>query len=217
MDKPIRVVIADDHPVVREGLGIWIARHPDLRVCGEASSVAEALAQLDATDPDVAIIDISLGEGDGLDLIRRIRARGSRVRMLVWSMYPEALYAGRALYSGAMGYINKQEASSQIVEAIRCVLAGRLYLNRTTSDRLLRRAVSGGPTQVGSPIALLSDRELQAFGLVGKGLTTAEVADAMSLSVHTVETYRQRIKAKLNLRTSAELARAAAHWVLENG
>ena len=215
--KAARILIVDDHPVVREGLGIRIGRHLDLRVCGEASGVLEALAQLDATDPDVAIIDISLGEGDGLDLIRRIRARGGRVRMLVWSMYPEALYAERALNAGAMGYINKQEATGRIIEAIRSVLAGRQYLSGSISDQLVRCAVAGGPTAVRSPIGSLSDRELEVFRLIGRGLTTAEVAGTMCRSAYTVETYRQRIKAKLGLRTGAELARAAAHWVLENG
>jgi len=215
--KAARVLIVDDHPVVREGLGIRIARQPALELCGEASSVAEALAQLDVLNPDVAIIDISLGEGDGLDLIRRIRTRGARVRVLVWSMYPETLYAERALHAGAMGYINKQEATSRIIEAIWCVLEGRLYLSASMADRMLLRVAAGAPTPGSSRFESLSDRELEAFRLIGKGLMTAEVADAMTLSVHTVETYRSRIKAKLKLRTAAELAQAAAQWVLENG
>jgi DNA-binding NarL/FixJ family response regulator len=144
--RAVPVLIVDDHPVVREGLGIRIARQPDLEVCGEASSAAEALALLDATDPDVAVIGISLVESDGLDLIQRIRGRASRVRMLDWSMYPETLYAERALHAGAMGYINKQEATSRIIEAIRCVLADRAYLSGSMADRLLRRMVGGGPS-----------------------------------------------------------------------
>ena len=215
--KSARVLIVDDHPVVREGLGIRIGRQPALEVCGEASSITEALAQVDATDPDVAIIDISLGRGDGLDLIRRVRARNSRVRALVWSMYPDTLYAERALHAGAMGYINKQEATSRIIEAIWCVLEGRVYLSGSMSDLILRRVATGGAAPGSSPIESLSDRELEAFRLIGKGLMTAEVAAAMTLSVHTVETYRQRIKAKLSLRTAAELAQAASQWVLETG
>jgi DNA-binding NarL/FixJ family response regulator len=212
-----RILIVDDHPVVREGLAIRISREADLQVCGEASNIVEALARLDATDPDVAIIDISLGEGDGLDLIRRVRARGARARMLVWSMYPETLYAERALRAGAMGYINKQEATIKIIEAIRCVLDGRPYLSRSMSDRLLLRTFDSASTSAGSPIGLLSDRELEVFRSIGMGLATSEIATAMKRSVHTIETYRQRIKAKLGLRTSAGLATAAAHWVLENG
>ena len=212
-----RILVVDDHPVVREGLAIRIGREADLRVCGEASNIAEALARLDATDPDVAIIDISLGEGDGLDLIRRIRARAARARMLVWSMYPETLYAERALRAGAMGYINKQEATVKIIEAIRCVLDGRPYLSRSMSDRLLLRTVDSCAPGAATPISLLSDRELEVFRSIGMGLATSEIAAAMKRSVHTIETYRQRIKTKLGLRTSAELATAAAHWVLENG
>jgi DNA-binding NarL/FixJ family response regulator len=215
--KAARVLIVDDHPVAREGLGIRIARDPALSVCGEASSVAEALVLLDSTNPDVAIIDISLGDGDGLDLIRRIRARHSSVRMLVWSMYPDTLYAPRALHAGAVGYVNKQEATGRIIEAIECVLEGRLFLSGAIADRVLERAVAGGSSSVGSPIQSLSDRELEVFRLIGRGLMTAEVADVLSLSVHTVETYRERIKAKLVLRTAAELAQAAARWVLERG
>ena len=215
--KSARVLIVDDHPVVREGLGIRIGRQPALEVCGEASSIAEALAQVDATDPDVAIIDISLGEGDGMDLIRRIRTRNRRVRALVWSMYPETLYAERALHAGAMGYINKQEATSLIIEAIWCVLEGRLYLSGSMADLILRRVATGGPAPGISPVESLSDRELEAFRLIGKGLMTAEVAAAMTLSVHTVETYRQRIKAKLSLRTARNWHKPRPSGVLENG
>lgn len=214
--RAAQVLIVDDHPVVREGLGIRIARQPDLEVCGEASSVAEALVQVDATDPDVAVIDISLGEGDGLDLIRRIRGRAARVRILVWSMHPETLYAERALQAGALGYINKKEATGRIIEAIRCVLAGQVYLSGLMTDRLLRRHVGGGPPQESSPAESLTDRELEVFRLIGGGLTTAEVAGRMNRSVSTVETYRHRIKVRLGLRNATELVQAATQWVLEN-
>jgi DNA-binding NarL/FixJ family response regulator len=214
--KVARVLIVDDHPVVREGLAIRIARQPALTVCGEASGVAEALAQCDLTRPDVAIIDISLGDGDGLDLIRRIRSRDRRVRILVWSMYPETLYAERALHAGAMGFINKQEATSRIIEAIWCVLDGRVYLRGPVADRVLLRAL-GGTNESDPPANSLTDRELEVFRLLGKGLMTSEVAESMKLSVHTVETYRQRIKVKLGLRTAAALTQAAVQWFLENG
>ena len=214
--KVARILIVDDHPIVREGLGILIARQPDLLLCGEASNIGEALARIDATAPDVAVIDLSLGEGDGLDLIQRIRARSPHTRMLVWSMYSETLYAERALNAGAMGYVNKQEATGRIIEAIRWVLEGRVYLSPAMADRLLMRSVAGVSPRGVSPIDSLSDRELEVFRLIGGGLTTAEVAEVISRSVPTVETHRQRIKAKLDLRTSAELARAAVHWVMEN-
>jgi DNA-binding NarL/FixJ family response regulator len=211
-----RVLIVDDHPVVREGLGIWIGRQPDLEVCGEASSVAEALALVDATDPDVAVIDISLGDGDGLDLIRRICGRGARVRILVWSTHPESLYAERALHAGALGYINKREATGQIIEAIRLVLAGQVCVSRSLADRLLRRRISGRASGEISSAEFLTDRELEVFRLIGGGLTTAEVASRMNRSVSTIETYRQRIKKKLGLRNAVELIRAATQWMLEN-
>jgi DNA-binding NarL/FixJ family response regulator len=215
--KAVRILIVDDHPVVREGLAVRIARQPDLEICGEAASISEALAQIDEKDPDVAIIDLSLKEGDGLDLIRRIRARNSRVCMLVWSMYPETMFADRALSAGAMGYINKQEATSRIMEAIRCVSSGRVYLSGPMADRLLQRSIGGGLSIGPAPIESLSDRELEVFRLIGEGRTTAEVAAQLHRSMHTIETYRQRIKTKLGIRNAAELARAAVQWVLENG
>jgi DNA-binding NarL/FixJ family response regulator len=217
-DRAARILIVDDHPVVREGLGVRLARQPDLVVCGEAAGVAEALALVETTDPDVAIVDIALSDGDGLDLIHRLRSRHARVRVLVWSMYPEALYAERALHAGAMGYVNKQEATGRMIEAIRSVLDGRIYLSGSMTDRLLRHATGEkGPDAQGSTPDSLTDHELEVFRLIGEGLTTAEIASRLHRSVHTIETYRQRIKAKLGLRTSAELARAAVEWVLEHG
>ncbi len=216
--NPARVLIVDDHPIVREGLAIRIGRQPDLEVCGEAASIPEALARIDATRPDLALIDISLGDGDGIDLIRRIRARASGILILVCSMYPEELYAERALNAGAMGYISKHEVAGRIIEAIRCILRGRPFLSPEMSARLVLRAVSGtAAAGVVTPLESLSSRELEVFRAIGLGKTTAETADSMKLSIHTIETYRQRIKAKLGLKTSAELARSAAQWVLENG
>lgn len=216
-DRAARVLIVDDHPAVREGLGVWIARQPDLELCGEAAEVAQALALFDEASPDVVVVDLSLKGGDGIDLIKRIRARDDHARILVWSMYPETLYAERALRAGALGYINKQEPTGRIVEAIRCVLAGKMYLSRPLSERLLRAAVGRGEGPTGAPDESLSDRELEVLRLIGRGRTTAEVADELHLSIHTIETYRRRIKAKLGLRTAAELSSAATRWVLEHG
>lgn len=217
VEPPARILIVDDHPVVREGLGIWIARQGDLTVCGEAAGAAEALRLIDAINPDVAVIDISLADSDGLDLIHRIRARNPQVRILVWSMFPETLYAERALRAGALGYITKQQATGQIIEAIRTVLAGRMYLSGPIAERLVRRGLGDRNAAGQSPYGSLTDRELEVFRLIGNGRTTAEIAGLLHRSVHTIETYRQRIKTKLDLRTSAELARAAAQWVLEHG
>lgn len=212
-----RVLIVDDHPAVREGLAIRLSRHPDLNICGEADNIATALKLIDATDPDIVIVDISLKDGNGLDLIKRLKARGGAARLLVWSMYPDSLYAARAMRAGAMGYINKEQATDRIVEAIRHVLAGKVYLSGPMSERMLQRAV-GGEVSVAdsSPIDILSDRELESFRLIGQGLDTPQMARQMHVSPKTVETYRARIKDKLRLHSGRELIQAAVQWVLES-
>lgn len=217
-DHPARVLIVDDHPAVREGLGFRIARCPDLVVCGEAADVAGALEQAEQTRPDVSVIDIALGSGNGIDLIRRLRARDPSARTLVWSMYPESLYAERALRAGAMGYITKQEATGRIIEAIRRVICGEIFLSDAAASRLIRRVVGrGSDAAAPTPEETLSDRELEVLRQIGAGHTTVETAHHLHLSVHTVDTYRQRIKAKLGLRNASELARVATQWVLEHG
>src|SRR5262249_39620125 len=159
--------------------------------------------------------DISLKNGNGIDLIRRIRARADAVRILVWSMYPENLYAERALRAGAQGYLHKGRATRQLLDAIRAVLAGKVYVSGELADELLRRVV-GGRAAERSPIDRLSDRELEAFGLMGHGLTTEAIAGKMHVSPKTVETYRARIKEKLGVSHVTELIQRAAQWVLEN-
>jgi DNA-binding NarL/FixJ family response regulator len=213
-----KVLIVDDHPAIREALGLRIAAQPDLEVCGEAADVREALRLAEATAPDVAVIDISLRTGNGLDLIKRLLARDEQVRAIVWSMYSEDLYAERALRAGAMGYLNKGQATAEILEAIRVVLGGKLYLSPAMSDKLLKRSVGRAAEECGrSPLESLSDRELDVFRLVGQGRKTQEVAEQLHLSVKTVETYRDRIRQKLGLGDGAELARCALQWLLENG
>ena len=212
-----RILIVDDHPAVREGLALRIAGQPDLEVCGEAADVVEALHLIATTQPDVAIIDLALKTGNGLDLIKRVKARNDSVRMLVWSMYNESLYAERALRAGAMGYINKEHATDQIITAIRCVLEGKVYLSEPMSSKLLGRLVHGDGAQVGrSPVESLSDRELEAFELMGQGLSTEQIAATMHISPKTVETYRARIKEKLGLSNITELVHQAARWVFKN-
>ena len=217
--KPVaKVLIVDDHPAVREGLALRISRQPDLEVCGEAADVAEALRLVSSTHPDVAVIDISLKSGDGIDLIKRIKARNASVKMLVWSMHSEALYAERALRAGAMGYINKEHATDMIIEAIRRVLDGRVYLSEHVADRLLHRAVGKGSQSVEQePVESLSDRELEVFELIGRALDTHQIAERMCVSPKTVETYRARIKEKLRLQSGPELMQRAVQWVMENG
>jgi DNA-binding NarL/FixJ family response regulator len=212
-----RVLIVDDHPAVREALAIRIGREADLEVCGEAADLAEALELAATTEPDVAVIDVALKTASGIDLIRRLKDRHENIRMIVWSMYSEELYAERALRAGARGYINKEQATSKIIEAIRHVLDGKVYLSSAMSQRLLERHVGPtGPGPIPSVIGALSDRELDVFRLIGQGVKTAEVAAWLHLSVKTVETYRDRIRAKLDLSDGAKLGLYAMQWVQEN-
>jgi DNA-binding NarL/FixJ family response regulator len=215
--KRSRVLIVDDHPAVREALALRIGRQPDLEVCGEAADTSEALRLVAEARPDVAVIDISLKTGNGIDLIRRVRDRDDRVRMLVWSMHSESLYAERALRSGAMGYITKDQATDRIVEAIRRVLEGKVWLSEAMAEQMLQRAVGAGRHEAKhSPLDALADRELDVFRLIGQGVKTAEIAERLHLSVKTVETYRDRIRQKLDLEDGAKLTHYATNWVLEN-
>jgi DNA-binding NarL/FixJ family response regulator len=210
-----RVLIVDDHPAVREGLAARIAHLPDLEVCGEAADIPQAKALMESAKPDVVVIDISLKSGNGIDLIKWIKARHKRARLLVCSMYPDSLYAERSLRAGAQGYINKASTTGHIVDAIRTVRDGRIFLSEESSQRLVPRAVQSLPGYVPSPIKLLSNRELDVFRRIGEGQTTSEIAGHLGLSIYTIETYRRRIKLKLNLQTAVQLGRAATQWVLE--
>jgi DNA-binding NarL/FixJ family response regulator len=213
-----RVLIVDDHPAVREALALRIGRQSDMEVCGEAADMSEALRLIGGTEPDVAVVDISLRTGNGLDLIKRIKDRNGHVRILVWSVHSESLYAERALRAGAQGYLNKDQATDQIVEAIRRVLAGKVWLSEAMAERMLQRAVGGTPEEVTrSPLDALADRELEVFRLIGEGVKTADIAERLHLSVKTVETYRDRIRQKLDLSDGTTLAHYATRWVLENG
>jgi len=211
-------LIVDDHPAVREALASWIGRQLDMEICGEAADMTEALRLVSETHPDVAVIDISLKTGSGIDLIKRIKDRNDSVRMLAWSMHSDFLYAERALKAGALGYINKDQASDQMVEAIRRVLDGKVYLSDAMAESMLHRAVGGGRGDITrSPIDELANRELEVFRLIGHGVKTAEIAERLFLSIKTVETYRDRIRQKLNLSDGTALAHYATQWLLENG
>ena len=212
----IRVLVVDDHPVVRDGLAAMLGTEPDLEVCGEADDVAGALALLRTARPDVAIVDVTLKKGSGIELVKRIRAHDGDVRVLVWSMYPEELYAERALRAGAQGYVHKGRSTQEVLVALRAVLAGKVYLSGDQADRLLRRIVGGAKDTERSSVECLSDRELEAFELMGQGRNTEQIAEAMHISPKTVETFRARIKEKLDLDNITELIQQATRWVMEH-
>ena len=179
--------------------------------------MTEAMQQVAAVRPDVVVVDIQLKTGNGLDLVERIKAHDKSIRILVWSMYPDTLYAQRALHAGALGYINKEHTTGHIVEAIRRVRDGKIYLAEETAEQLLGQVAGGGKALNVSWVDSLSDRELEIFRLIGQGLSTSQIAERFHRSSHTVEAHRQAIKRKLNLTTAGELNRAAAQWMLENG
>ncbi|HUG68372.1 MAG TPA: response regulator transcription factor [Pirellulaceae bacterium] len=214
---PARILIVDDHPMMREGLTTQICNAPDLAVCGEADDVAEALRLVSELNPDLVIIDISLKTGHGIDLIKQIRGSHPKMKMLVNSMYDESVYAERSLQAGALGYLNKQTARETLIDAIHIVLAGKTYISPAMTDRILKSRIGGMIEPGKSPIESLSDRELEVLTLIGQGQTTSGIARQLHLSVHTIDTYREKLKLKLNLANSAELNRCAVQWVLENG
>jgi DNA-binding NarL/FixJ family response regulator len=216
--KLARVLIVDDHPAIREALASRIGRQPDLKVCGEAADTSDALRLVAETQPDVAVVDISLKTGNGIDLIKRLKDRDDDVRILVWSMHSESLFAERALRAGALGYINKDQDTDRIVYAIRRVLTGKVWLSEAMSECILQRGVGAGRQgATRSPLNALADRELEVFRLIGQGVKTSAIAVQLHLSVKTVETYRGRIRQKLELGDGAKLAHYATQWVLENG
>jgi DNA-binding NarL/FixJ family response regulator len=210
--QPRRVFIVDDHPIVRQGLTQLINHEPDLRVCGEASGVKEARSTLSDAQPDVVIVDLSLRESDGLELLKDIRAKYRTLPVLVLSMHDEVIYAERLLSAGANGYIMKQAAADQLLIALRRVLAGGIYVSESIGASMIERFAVAGGKQPSDPLERLSNRELQVLNLIGSGKTTREIAADLSLSVKTVESHRQRIKKKLNLVSSPQLVQFAVNW-----
>lgn len=206
------VFIVDDHPIVRQGLAQLIDQEDDLVVCGEAADVSEARAALPELEPDVVILDLSLRDSDGLELIKDIRSRYRQLPVLVLSMHDESIYAERLLSAGANGYIMKQAAADQLLRAVRRVLAGGIYVSEQVGASMVERFAATGKRQDANPIDRLSNRELQVLNLIGRGRTTREVAEVLNLSVKTVESHRQRIKKKLNLQTSPQLIQFAVNW-----
>ena len=215
--SPARILVVDDHPIIREGLSALLVAQPDMVVCGEASNISGALKIVTDVGPDVAVVDIALNGENGLDLVRRMKVITPQLRVLVVSMYDDELYAERALDAGAMGYLNKQVASRNIVEAIRRLLGGKQYLSEETAARIAASKNEHLPDGARRGLSALTNREMEVFKQIGNGMTTAEIAGALYLSVKTVESHRQKIKMKLDLNTSAELSREAVRFVMGNG
>jgi len=208
-----RVLIVDDHPIVRQGLRRMIEPEPDLVVCGEVQTEREARTAIRALSPDIVIVDISLAQGDGLELVRDVHAQRPDLPMLVLSMHDELIYAERLLAAGASGYIMKHAASDQLLIALRQVLSGDVYLSESLAANLGRAGGEGGSSASGGdPIERLSNRELQVLSLIGRGQSSREAAESLGLSVKTVETHRQSLKRKLNLLTNAQLLQYAINW-----
>ena len=214
---PARVLIVDDHELLRDGLRLMIGNEPDLEVCGEAEDEAEGMQQVRNARPDVVIVDIGLKSGNGIELIKRIKAHDPAVHIVVSSMHEERLYGERALRAGAEGYANKQEPATTIIQAIRRVLQGKTYFSEEFAERVLQRARGGSDPSSDSPTDALSNRELEVFRFIGEGLATGEIAKKLHLSPSTVDTYRERLKTKLNLKSAVELTHQATQWVLEQG
>ena len=210
--SPSRVLLVDDHPILRHGIAQLIERDPDLAVCGEAGCVDEALRHLAELQVDIMVVDLSLENRSGLELIKAARASHPQVKSLVLSMHDERLYAERALRAGARGYVMKQEATRKIVAALRSVRAGNIYLSEVLATEMLERVAShatSAPDAGSAQLTGLSDRELEVLRLIARGLKTGEIASTLHRSTHTIETHRASIKRKLGLRTSGELSKAA--------
>lgn len=207
----IRVLIVDDHPIVREGLAMLFQQKADLEVCGDADSLEAALQRIHQLKPDIAIVDISLKNSNGLDLIKQIKHMYPDLPVLVLSVHDESLYAERALRAGARGYIMKEELTDNVVQAIHHIMSGKLYLSHRMSETLLDKLVAK-PKDERSPIESFSDRELMVFQLLGKGHSTKEIADILFVSPKTIQSYKSRIKEKLNIESSSALLQLAFQW-----
>ena len=213
--KPVKagILVVDDHPIVREGLVRVIDQTGDLAVCGQAENIPQALEFIQKSKPDLVIVDVSLGSQNGIELIKDVKVRHPNLPVLVHSMYDESMYAERCLRAGAKGYVMKQEPPSKLLHAVRQVLKGEVYLSEAMTKQLLCRISDGTSAKGHSPAELLSDRELEVFELLGRGLRTKEIARELHLSDKTVQTHREHIKEKLHLKDAVSLVRHAVQWV----
>src|SRR5580704_3760273 len=211
----VRLMIVDDHEMLRQGLRLMLEQQSDLEVCAEAADESAAMRHYRLLRPDIVVVDLSLRSGNGIDLIKRIRAVDPSARILVYSMHDEQVYAERALRAGAMGYVTKQKPARAILQGIRDVHRGKLHFSEELIQRVLERVAANEPISQASAVDNLSDRELEVFEMIGRGLTTRAIADRLHLSARTVDTYRERLKAKLVLANAAELHYRAVQWVIK--
>jgi DNA-binding NarL/FixJ family response regulator len=211
-EKAIRVLLVDDHPIVRQGISLLIAQEPDMVVCGEAETVSDALAAIAQHKPDVAVVDLTLREGLGLELIKDMRVRYPKVLAMVYSMRDESFYAERVLRAGARGYVTKEEGGRTVIEGIRKVLAGQIFLSEKMASKMIGQFVGGASSSPVDSIHNLSDRELEVFELIGLGLPTREIAERLHLSPKTVDSHREHIKEKLKIDNATDLLKHAIEW-----
>src|ERR1700733_5379667 len=209
----IRVLVVDDHPIVRQGLSQLINQEPDLMVCGQAEDARTALDAIDPSQPDILIVDVSLDGPDGIELLKTIRAKDARLPVLILSMHDESLYAERALRAGANGYIMKQEATERVLVAIRQILGGEVYVSERMAKKMVQQFIGGSGVSKRSIIDELTDRELEVFRLIGQGHGTRQIAEELHLSVKTVETYYAHIKEKMFLKNAREMVQHAVQWL----
>ena len=210
----IKIVIVDDHPIVRQGLAQLLWQEPDLQVCGEAEDESTAVRLVADMEPQLVIVDLSLKSGDGIDLIKVLRAAHPDLPILVLSMHDETQHVERALRAGALGYLTKQEASTKVLAAVRHVLRGEIFLSDRVSPSLLKRLLSGAVDEREPVVGCLSEREMQVFRFIGDGFGTQEIAERLGLSAKTIETYQAHIKDKLELRDSRKLVQFAIRWTM---
>ena len=212
--KKYKVLLVDDHPIVRQGLALLIDRETDLAVCGEADCAHSAFQAISTRAPDLVVLDISLTGPDGLDVLKEIRMKTANLPVLILSMHDESVYAERAMRAGANGYIMKQEATEKVLVAIRRILQGDVYLSDRLTNTMLQQMMRGSSPTMGSPLLNLTDRELEVFRLIGAGHGTRQIADELHLSVKTIESYQAHIKEKLALRNARELVQHAIEWTM---
>lgn len=213
---PARILVVDDHPIVRAGVIRIINSEATLKVCGEAEGMSQALRAVREVKPQLVVSDISLANGSGLELTKELQAARSDVKVLIYSMHEDSLYAERVLRAGARGYVNKAESASVLKAAIQRVLEGGVHLSPQMTDRMLDQRLGVASDGDGSPLQQLSDRELEVYEQIGRGITTRLAAERLHLSPKTIETYREGIKAKLKFHNSTELTRHAIEWVLHS-